>query len=99
MKLLQSFQSWFKVKDYCTMFPEEVQNQEIGMSCCEQHDIDVVSTYSLVAPHTKFYKCLRSKNVTWTWASIITLGGAIGTYIKYPYFVYCVYRARRGDKV
>lgn len=82
------------MKDYCTMFPEEVQNQEIGDSCCKQHDEDVVSTYNLITPHIKFYRCLRSKNVTWTWASIITIGGTLGTWVKYPYFAYCVYKKR-----
>jgi hypothetical protein len=83
------------VKDYCTMFPEKVQNNEIGESCCKQHDDDVALTYNLIKPHTKFYRCLRSRNVTLTWATIITLGGAIGTYIKYPYFAYCIYKKRK----
>lgn len=63
------------MKDYCSYFPEEVQNQEIGQSCCKQHDHDVTRTFNLVTPHTKFYRCLRSRNVTWTWAIIITIGG------------------------
>ena len=79
-------------EDWCTGFPEVVQNQEIGQSCCKQHDHDVTRTFNLITPHTKFYRCLRSRNVTWTWATIITIGGAIGTYVKYPYFAYRLWK-------
>lgn len=87
------------MKDYCSYFPEEVQNQEIGQTCCKQHDNDVgeAGTYNPVTPHIKFYKCLRSRNVTCTWATIITIGGTIGSWIKYPYFVYTIYKYRKEE--
>ena len=80
-----------KLKDYCSYFPEEVQNQEIGQSCCKHHDHDVTRTFNLITPHIKFYRCLRSHNITWTLATVIAIGGAILTYIKYPYFAIRLY--------
>ena len=77
-------------KDYCSYFPEIFKGIEIGNSCCKQHDNDVGERggFSLITPHTTFFKCLRRKGISLKWCIIITLGGAIMSWIKYPYFVY-----------
>ena len=62
------------MKDYCTMFPEYWRGIYIG-DCCKLHD-STLSTSS-------FYKCLRGK-VDIISASIITLGGSVGCWIKCP---------------
>lgn len=66
-------------KDYCTFFPEKWINgfslKIVNISeCCKEHD-ETLGTHS-------FYKCLRAK-IGWFHASYITLGGAMGAWIKY----------------
>lgn len=60
-------------KDYCSGFPEKWRGKDIS-ECCKLHD-ETLGTHS-------FYKCLRSK-IGWFHASYITLGGAIGAWVKY----------------
>ena len=60
--------------DYCSWFPEYVWGTYIG-DCCKQHD-GTLST-------SRFYKCLRVK-INIFGAVVITIGGAIGAWIKYP---------------
>ena len=62
------------MKDYCTMFPEYWRGKYTG-DCCKLHD-STLSTSS-------FYKCLRGK-LTTVEAVLITAGGSIGAWIKYP---------------
>ena len=64
-------------KDWCTAFPEKWitwKGKVVDISeCCKQHDSNC-GTHS-------FAKCLRSKKVVG--ALVITLGGAIGCWVKY----------------
>ena len=64
--------------DWCTLFPEKWVTWKFKVvdisECCKGHD-DTLSTGS-------FYKCLSGKIVLG--ASLITLGGAIGAWAKYP---------------
>ena len=62
------------MKDYCTMFPEFWRSIYIG-DCCEKHD-NTLSTSS-------FYECLK-RRLTTVEAVLITIGGSIGAWIKYP---------------
>jgi len=61
------------MKDWCTWFPDTWRNTYIG-DCCKLHDYDC-STH-------KFYQCLKNK-IGKFHASYITLGGALGCWIKY----------------
>ena len=70
-----------KKVDHCTMFPEKwVAWSKYGWKvvdisdCCKLHDV-ACST-------SKFAKCLRNKMAVGAW--LITLGGAIGCWVKYP---------------
>ena len=64
--------------DYCTAFPERWLSWDKGIvnisDCCKIHD-DTLST-------SKFAKCLRDKKIVG--ALLITMGGAIGAWVKYP---------------
>jgi len=86
-------------KDYCTAFPEEIQGIEIGQSCCKYHDNDVGErgTYNPITPHVSFYRCLKKQGVSLGWRSLITLGGTVFSWIKYPYFVYRIYKYRKNN--
>lgn len=61
------------IKDWCTCFPENWRGVYIG-DCCKLHD-ETLGTH-------KFYACLKNK-IGWFHASYITLGGAIGAWVKY----------------
>lgn len=60
--------------DYCTLFPETWRGVDISM-CCKLHD----NTYST----SKFYNCLSTK-INRLPAVLITVGGAIGCWVKCP---------------
>ena len=64
--------NWFDGEP-CTGFP----NTWLGVDlteCCKNHDNNL-GTHS-------FYKCLKAK-IGWFHAGYITLGGAVGAWIKY----------------
>ncbi|MEE8588944.1 MAG: hypothetical protein V3S80_06340 [Sulfurimonadaceae bacterium] len=84
-------------KDYCSGFPSIIEGIEIN-TCCKKHDNEVgqAGTYNPVTPHINFYKCLREQGVGLMWRSIITLGGAVLSLYKYPYFAYKKYKYRQG---
>ena len=62
------------MKDYCTMWFESMYGVDIS-DCCYKHD-ESLST-------TRFYKCLSSKIDVFS-AAIVTVGGFIGAWVKYP---------------
>ena len=59
--------------DWCTGFPDTYLGKYLG-DCCKEHD-ESLSTH-------RFYKCLKDK-IGWFHASYITVGGAIGAWVKY----------------
>lgn len=59
--------------DWCTGFPEKWRGQDIS-ECCKKHD-ETLST-------SQFYRCLKTK-IGRFHAGYITLGGAIGAWVKY----------------
>lgn len=74
------------MKDWCTLFPEywyiftlvgfKLKRTRVYIgSCCKLHD----ETCSM----RKFYRCLR-KLISKTSARLITAGGTLGCYFKYP---------------
>jgi len=85
------------MRDYCTMFPERWEDIEIGQSCCKQHDIEVgeAGTYNPVTPHINFYNCLKNRGISFKSRLPIALAAAIGSLVRYPYFVYRKYMYRR----
>jgi hypothetical protein len=60
-------------KDHCTGFPEVWVGVDIS-DCCKQHD-ETLGTRI-------FYRCLKAK-IGRFHASYITIGGAIGAWVKY----------------
>ena len=83
-------------RDYCTCFPEYIENIYIG-NCCRRHDNQVgeAGTFNPVTPHIDFYNDLRALGVSKKWSVIITLGGTVFSLVKYPYFVYKKIKYRR----
>jgi len=59
--------------DYCTMFPETWRGEDIS-ECCKLHDVTLSTS--------KFYNCLKGK-IGRFHAGYITLGGAVGVWVKY----------------
>lgn len=64
-----------KFPDYCTGWFEYYLGENIW-ECCKEHD-------ETLGTHT-FYRCLKRKLGSFH-AVYITIGGAIGAWIKYPY--------------
>lgn len=60
--------------DYCTWFPETIFGVYIG-DCCKIHDEECSTR--------QFFNCLKERIGT-LHALWITLGGAIGCWVKYP---------------
>ncbi len=83
-------------KQYCTCFPEDIEGLYIG-SICRNHDqaIGMRGTYNPLTPHIQFYKDLESVGVSLKWRLLITLGGTLFSWVKYPYFAYKIYSYRR----
>jgi len=73
-------------QDYCTLWPERWRHHWIN-ECCKAHDNDCgeAGDWKFASQQKRFYNCLLSKGISKKWAVIITLGGAIGCAVKYPF--------------
>lgn len=79
------------VKDCCTWFPEKFRGDEIHECCC-QHDYDVTHYYNPIIPARNFWNNLKAMGVHTQWRLMIVFGATIGVIVRYPYFVYLVYK-------
>lgn len=76
------------------MFPEKWRGDEISAACCN-HDWDVTHTYSVVTPAKNFWHNLKNCGVSVGWRIMIVGGGTVGVLLRYPWFVYKVYKSRK----
>ncbi len=64
--------------DHCSSFPEKWLSWNKGIisiaDCCKLHDSECSTS--------NFARCLRDKKIVG--AMLITVGGAIGCWVKYP---------------
>jgi len=83
-------------KDYCSCFPERIQGIFIG-DICKLHDNEVgeKGTYNPISPAINLYKRLKERKISLFFCLLITFGGTLMTYIKYPYFAYKIYKYRK----
>ena len=69
------------MKDWCTWFPESWFSIKKKLKvyighCCKTHD-ETLST-------SRFYNCLRVATIDLVSSSVISLGGFLGAWVKYP---------------
>jgi len=83
-------------RNYCTGFSDTFKSVDISQ-CCKNHDNEcgMRGTYNPFTPNIHFYKCLKQKDISFAWRSIITLGGILGFIIKMPYLYYNKYKYRK----
>lgn len=82
-------------EDYCSNFPESWRGHPIH-ECCKSHDNDCgeAGDWKFFKQQKRFHSCLISKGISKKWALIITLGGAIGCAVKYPWLAYTKIRKK-----
>ncbi len=84
-------------KDCCTWFPDRFRKDDIHPCCCK-HDFDVTHFYNPAIPAINFWNNLKSVGVHTQWRVMIVSGATIGVLVRYPWFVYQVYKNRRGEE-
>jgi hypothetical protein len=80
---------------YCTLFPERFRGDEIS-GACENHDYDVTHYYNPYIPANNFWYNLRNCGVSFGWRVMIVTGATVGVMVRYPWFVYKVYKNRKA---
>jgi len=90
-----NYEKYWKDKDWCTFFPEEVFGKSIKR-CCFHHDVDCGKrgSYNFVWIQQQFYKCLRKQSIDIFTTSSIIFATSIYVLIMSPILIYNKYKYR-----